>query len=408
MAMPQHVSDTTPHEPTTKAVSLTRTAFFFASPTGVVRCEARHVHRRCHDTSCDALEAQLAECARDRASARLLGAIPYDVKKPMALLVGTPVRAPVGPIRSQRPPLVTDQSEHHAWLRPSPAGYMAAVEACKRRIASDDLRKAVMARCVDLRLPCALDLSEVLERLWSAHPHAYTFAVDLGLAPNLAVPDAARARRRRKRTLLGASPELLVRKTGSRVISNPLAGSIARSADPLEDERRRTALLGSAKDQREHALVVEQLSDVLSVLCDELEVPRQPSLTCTGSMWHLSTRVEGRLKDPSLSSLRLARALHPTPAVCGTPTNAARSLIAAHEPFDREFFTGTVGYCLPNGDGEWAVTIRCAQVAGRHVRLYAGAGIVADSDAYSELLETRAKLDTMLVALGLSGALQVP
>lgn len=118
-------------------------------------------------------------------------------------------------------------------------------------------------------------------------------------------------------------------------------------------------------------------------------------------MWHLSTRVVGELKDSSTSSLQLATALHPTPAICGTPTDLARASIRALEPFDREFYTGMVGWMDAAGDGEWVVTIRCAEVEGRLLRLFAGAGIVPESIPDEELAETSAKFQTMLRAMGM-------
>lgn len=119
-------------------------------------------------------------------------------------------------------------------------------------------------------------------------------------------------------------------------------------------------------------------------------------------MWHLSTELKGELTDLSVSSLELAAALHPTPAVCGTPTNAAKEAIKQIEPFDRGFFTGMVGWCDADGDGEWVVTIRCAEAEEHALRLYAGAGIVAGSKPEEELAETSAKFRTMLLAMGMN------
>jgi isochorismate synthase len=118
-------------------------------------------------------------------------------------------------------------------------------------------------------------------------------------------------------------------------------------------------------------------------------------------MWHLSTEVRGRLRDPAVCALQLATALHPTPAVCGTPTDVAMSTIRELEGFDRGFYAGLVGWSDVTGDGEWVVTIRCGEVEDRRIRMFAGAGIVADSDAEDELRETTAKLRTVLAALGL-------
>uniref|UniRef100_UPI0015F1001F isochorismate synthase n=1 Tax=Pseudonocardia pini TaxID=2758030 RepID=UPI0015F1001F len=160
------------------------------------------------------------------------------------------------------------------------------------------------------------------------------------------------------------------------------------------------ALLASDKDRREHALVAGQVADVLGRFCADLEVPAGPEVIGTPTMWHLSSRITGRLVDPGVSSLELAEALHPTPAVCGVPEDPARAAIADLEADDRGYFTGLVGWTDPRGDGEWVITIRSAEVSGETVRLFAGAGIVEGSEPAAELAETGAKFRTMLRALG--------
>lgn len=204
------------------------------------------------------------------------------------------------------------------------------------------------------------------------------------------------------RTLIGASPELLISRRGTTIIANPLAGSEPRSADAQIDQARAEQLLESAKDRREHALVIEAVVEALRPFCRELRVPSEPSLINTPTMWHLSTLIEGELSDETTSSIDLALALHPTPAVCGYPRHAARKAIAEIEAYDRGLFTGMVGWCDDSGDGEWVVTIRCAEVASHSIRLYAGAGVIAGSSPEKELAETGAKFNTMLNALGIS------
>jgi isochorismate synthase len=201
--------------------------------------------------------------------------------------------------------------------------------------------------------------------------------------------------------LIGVSPELLVRKRGSRVFSNPLAGSAKRRASPDEDKRTAEALLDSEKDHYEHRLVIDEIRRVMAPECTSLTIPEQPSLLSTAAMWHLSTAIEGELRNPGRSSLQLACQLHPTPAVCGAPTELARKLINLVEPFERGLFTGMVGWCDAAGNGEWVVTIRCGTVVDNCLRLFAGAGIVEASSPASEWAETQAKLGTMLAACGL-------
>ncbi len=267
---------------------------------------------------------------------------------------------------------------------PAEADYTDAVQRAVRQIRAGAYTKVVLAR--SLRVDAAgFDPAPVVRALAAREPGGYTFAVDLGAG----------------RTLFGASPELLVSRHGRQVTANPLAGSAPRSPDPDEDARRVAALLASGKDRHEHAVVAEAVADGLRPYCKELTVPAAPSVVGTATMWHLSTRVTGVVEDPATSSLELATALHPTPAVCGTPTPAARAAIAGLEPFDRGFYTGAVGWMDAAGDGEWAVTIRCATADRDGLDLFAGAGVVAGSDPAAELAETTAKLGTMLGALGL-------
>jgi len=268
---------------------------------------------------------------------------------------------------------------------PAGAAYADAVGRAVGRLRAGELEKIVLARSLHLTGAEPFDPAMMLRRLAARDPRGYTYAVDLGAG----------------RTLVGASPELLVSRRGRSVVANPLAGSVPRAADPAEDRRRAEGLLACAKNRREHAVVVEAVADALGPLCTDLVIPAGPELTATASMWHLSTVVTGAVADPSVSALALACALHPTPAVCGTPRAVARPAIAELEAFDRGFYTGMVGWGDASGDGEWVVTIRCAVSEGRNLRLYAGAGVVAESDPVAELAETSAKFRTMLDALGL-------
>ncbi|GAB4058180.1 isochorismate synthase DhbC [Uliginosibacterium sediminicola] len=271
--------------------------------------------------------------------------------------------------------------------QPCPQTYQQNVREALAQIASGTMQKVVLSR--SLRVQAELELPVLLRGLASRNPRGYTYAIPL--------PETGDEGRR---SLVGASPELLLARRGSQVLSNPLAGSIPRSADAAEDARRADGLLQSAKDLHEHALVVDAVAAALRPFCRDLQVPHTPSLVSTPTMWHLSSEIRGELIDLSTTSLALALALHPTPAVCGYPTAAARDFIQRAEGFDRGFFTGLVGWCNALGDGEWAVTIRCAEVGESSATLYAGAGIVAGSDPALELAETAAKLRTMLNAMG--------
>lgn len=249
-----------------------------------------------------------------------------------------------------------------------------------------DLEKVVLGRRVvidDLRLGAG----EILGRLAAVHPGQHLFSVPVGTADQPAV-------------LLGCSPELLLSRTGRRVRAFPLAGSVPRSNDPVEDRARADALLHSEKDRREHAHVVDWLVERLAPRCAELDAPATPELVATDTMWHLGTAINGLLDDGAPSALELAQAVHPTPAVGGVPLELARSAIAAAEREARGWFTGAVGWVDGTGDGAFAVTIRCGVLRGDELELFAGAGIVAGSDPQSETRETGAKLGTMLRAAG--------
>ncbi|MFE9686708.1 isochorismate synthase [Streptomyces sp. NPDC006285] len=320
----------------------------------------------------------------------VVGALPFAPGAPPALAVPRTVRwAP--PLR--RDPLIAlpvpDETGRPDWqVRevPAPEHYGRAVAAAVARMRAGEFDKVVLARTLELTTGSEPDLPAMLRRLARHDPSGYTFAVPSG-------PD---------RTLIGASPELLVARDGGTLTANPLAGSAPRSADLAEDVRRAVALLESEKDLHEHAVVVAAVREALAPFCASLRVPERPTLVRTATMWHLSTTVTGEVADPATTALDLASALHPTPAVCGTPTEVARAVIAESEPFDRGAYTGMVGWQDADGDGEWVVTIRCAEAEGRTLRLFAGAGVMAASTPEAETAETAAKFRTFLHAVGAS------
>jgi isochorismate synthase len=338
---------------------------------------------------------RLAEMsARGRSASLVVGPIGFDERTPPALVVPAEVVAPDP--GSLAPSLPRPEPPRAVAIRPvpAPATYVQTVERAHQLLAERRLRKVVLARTLEIEASTAVHPRAVLMDLSRRHGGGYVFAADL--------PRPA-GRRSTARTLLGASPELLVARAGTRIVSNPLAGSAARATDGNEDRASALGLLSSVKDRHEHALVVEDLAEKLRPVCRTLVVPAEPSLLATPRMWHLSTRITGELADGRMSALALALLLHPTPAVCGTPTGLARGLITALEPFSRGYYSGLVGWTDASGDGEWAVTLRCAELEGPRVRLFAGAGIVQGSRGEEELRETDAKFRTMLDALGLTG-----
>ncbi|HWL90723.1 MAG TPA: isochorismate synthase [Actinomycetota bacterium] len=265
---------------------------------------------------------------------------------------------------------------------PAGGAYENAVREAVDRIRRGQLRKVVLARTIEVTAERELDPRLLAHRLRAVDPDAYTFAVptDEGV-------------------LVGASPELLVSRRGLDVRSNPLAGSAPRSGDPDEDRANADALVGSAKDREEHAIVVGAVAETLRRFCVELVWDQEPVLRETPNVWHLSTRFRGVLRTPAPTALDLVAALHPTPAVAGEPREAALEAIAELEPFSRGRYAGAVGWVDADGDGEWAIALRCAELRGDRAVLYAGAGIVADSDPGRELDETERKFRAFLDAL---------
>ncbi|MED1624102.1 isochorismate synthase DhbC [Bacillus pseudomycoides] len=378
-------------------------SFFFASPYRTILAEGTFATVK-HSQAENVPELVRAVLSNAKQAGHpnpiVVGALPFDRTKSVQLVVPRESRLADRlqfdfTDRIQQSPALTYEMNPI----PSSSEYMRGVEQGVAKIKSGDLKKIVLSRSLDLKSPEKVDIQKLLCDLAQHNKQGYTFAVDLPKSEEIENCDASP---KRSHTLIGASPELLVSRSEMQIISNPLAGSRPRSKDPEEDKRRADELLSSAKDLHEHAVVVEAVAAALRPYCRTLHVPEKPSLINSEAMWHLSTEVKGELLDASVSALELALALHPTPAVCGTPTEKAREAINEIEPFDREFFTGMLGWSDLNGDGEWIVTIRCAEVEGNSLRLFAGAGIVAESKPEDELAETSAKFRTMLRAMGLN------
>ncbi|HZB23746.1 MAG TPA: isochorismate synthase [Gaiellaceae bacterium] len=269
---------------------------------------------------------------------------------------------------------------------PEPDDYAAAVDRATKRIRANEFQKVVLARSLIVDAERELDAKQLLWRLRAVDPDCYAFAT----LPFGAPPGAI---------LVGASPELLVSRHGRDVRATPLAGSAQRFGDASRDRASGDKLFRSEKEREEHRVVVEDVAHVLGAFCDELEHPHEPELLGTANVWHLATPFRGRLHDPGVSVLELVAALHPTPAVCGTPRGEAREALAELEPIDRGAYAGPVGWVDAKGDGEWAIALRCAEITGKTARLFAGAGIVADSVPEAEVDETERKFRALLDAL---------
>jgi isochorismate synthase len=275
------------------------------------------------------------------------------------------------------------------------AGYRKAVARAVSIMSAPGatLRKVVLSRALTATLGGPLPLSAVLRRMRAHEPACTIFS--------LPTPDG---------TFFGASPELLVARHGARVSCHPLAGTIARGASARADADAQGRLAASAKDQAEHRYVVAEIAATLRPLCRQLTVPDHPHLVAFRSVAHLGTRIEGELSEPDATPvLDLLAALHPTPAVGGTPRDLALATIAGCEPDPRGHWAGPVGWTDAAGDGEWMIGIRSALL--HHdaitVTLRAGAGVVAESDPDAEAAETNIKLATVLDSLVPGGSAQI-
>lgn len=271
----------------------------------------------------------------------------------------------------------TPQEELQSETGTTQAHWIDMVDKALGSISRGDLEKVVLARVTQIESPVGYSLRETVRNLSAQYPECFTFEFE---------------------DLVGASPELLVRCQGSVLESMVLAGSAARGAGAAEDDALGASLLGSDKDQREHAIVVEQLIERVGRICRSIKTDLHPELFKLSNVQHLRTRIHGQLTT-ALSALEAAGHLHPTAAVCGIPAPAAIAAIRQLEGFDRGRYAGPVGWVDEHGDGEWAVALRCAEVRGGVARAFAGCGIVAGSDPILELKESDLKLQAIVDAL---------
>ena len=249
--------------------------------------------------------------------------------------------------------------------------WMSVVADAVARINAGDLEKVVLARDLVATAEAPIDVRWPLRRLAETYGMCWTFHVD---------------------DMFGATPEMLVRRERGLVTSRVLAGTIRRTGDDSRDLALAATLARSSKDLEEHEYAVRSVADALDPHCQSMNVPESPFVLHLPNVMHLATDVAGVVHDAAtVSSLQLAEALHPSAAVGGTPTPVATALIAEIEGMDRGRYAGPVGWMDASGDGEWGIALRSARLEGSVVRLYAGCGIVADSDPEAELAESQAK-----------------
>jgi isochorismate synthase len=262
-----------------------------------------------------------------------------------------------------------------------PSHYEEAVRRAVQRIGEGDLEKIVLAREVRVHAGRPIDPAPVFDALRGVFPGCYCYCVG--------TPEAA---------LVGASPELLVRRDGERAQTVALAGTTRRSADPAVDDHLGEQLLRSEKDRGEQQIVTERIERTLEPVSLWVAAADEPVLVKVQNVQHLATPIRAQLSQP-VPTLELAGRLHPTPAVGGEPDAVARPIIPALEGLDRGWYAGAVGWTDLAEDGELCVALRCALLRGDVARLYAGCGIVADSIPAEELGETEVKLQALLPLL---------
>jgi menaquinone-specific isochorismate synthase len=259
--------------------------------------------------------------------------------------------------------------------------WSAIVADAVTRITAGEVEKVVLARDLIALASGPIDLRRPLRRLAAAYPNCWTFSVD---------------------GLIGATPELLVRREKGLITSRVLAGTIRRTGDDAHDLALAASLARSSKDLEEHEFAVRSVADALEPHCKSMNVPETPFVLHLPNVMHLASDVAGVAANGA-SALGLAAALHPSAAVCGTPTDVARDLIRRIEGMSRGRYAGPVGWMDAGGDGEWGIALRCGQADPEdptRIRLFAGCGIVAGSDPAAELAESTAKLVPMRDALG--------
>ncbi|MBI3160169.1 MAG: isochorismate synthase [Chloroflexi bacterium] len=270
-----------------------------------------------------------------------------------------------------------NESSRAKWLR--------MVRRALKHIQDGDVSKVVLARRREVILSNSPPLALFLERLGGEYPDCFHFAFE---------PDVGRS-------FWGGSPELLADVRKGRLRTMALAGSARRGDDLAEDDAQQEALLGAAKEQEEHQLVVAAITESLEAISDRVSLERVPSIRQLSNIQHLQTRMQGSLKN-GLGILDGLAVLHPTPALCGTPRAQAGELIRQLEETERGWFGGPVGWMDLRGQGLFAVGIRSALIEGRRVHLFGGAGIVQGSDPELEWNETALKLN------GLESIIQGP
>lgn len=317
----------------------------------------------------------------------IIGAIPFDQRSKATIII------PDTFVNYHHSNLIDDLQTTNQPLSiedsidlPSRLQFNEMVQEAIHSIRKQQFSKVVLARSLKYRLQEEPPITAWLTNLLHKNKQGYIFSIALDNA----------------QTLIGASPELLVKKEGNIVTINPLAGSRKKTYDLVKDKVIENELQHAEKDLHEHKIVVDYICEKLEPYLGEIEYNEKPAILYTDTMMHLSTVIKGKIKNDTTTVLDVAQLLHPTPAICGAPQKPSLEFIQKTEPFNRGYYTGIVGYMDHYGDGEWVITIRCAEINHRDITLFAGAGIVNSSQQDSEYNEISAKFTTMLQAMGLA------
>jgi menaquinone-specific isochorismate synthase len=277
---------------------------------------------------------------------------------------------------------ITPQTVKFETHEVSPDQWMNAIKKIKRAIINEEVEKVVLAREMKIKFENDIDPVHVLYRLLQQQPSSYIFAFESG-----------------DQCFLGASPERLVKKEADDLYTACVAGSIRRGNNFEEDQKLGQILLSDKKNLIEHEVVVHMIKESMTELCEKLETPKQPQLYKVRDIQHLYTPVKGKVKK-GVSIFKVLEKLHPTPALGGFPKVKAMEMIRETEILDRGWYASPIGWVDANGNGEFAVAIRSGLLTGNRGSIFAGCGIVADSDPMSEYRETEIKFKPMLSAFG--------
>ncbi|MFY0517553.1 isochorismate synthase [Lysinibacillus sp. UGB7] len=359
----------------------------FKTPEKLLLCKVGHKRLTIEYKDPSKFKEEIRGLQKQYNNQMIIGAIPFDGRSKATIIVPKKLAYYhksdfIDDLQIASQPLTVE----HSKVMPDRQQFNAMVSNAIHCINDKQFKKVVLARTLNFHLETEPQISSWLKNLIYKNKQGYIFSIGMDDFQNL----------------IGASPELLVKKEGNSVTINPLAGSRKQTFNKVKDTDLEKELLNSEKDLHEHKIVVDYMCETLRPYLSDMEFNDKPAILYTDTMIHLSTVIKGKVKNDTMDALDLAQLLHPTPAICGAPQKQSLDFIQKTEPFNRGFYTGIVGYMDSKGDGEWVITIRCAEINNKDITLFAGAGIVNSSEQDSEYNEISAKFTTMLDAMGIT------